>query len=132
LNFSNGKGLLYSKKVSACQKATRVKKNGRLAPAKASQAEPRWGSIRRGCLPARLGAHWEIWLQVPVRKLYSHLSFYCHVDMCVARWQSARDMIEWLCTQERRNPEVVIIFGATARYCQATAGSSNDDAHPAI
>jgi hypothetical protein len=39
-------------------------------------------------------------------------------------------MIEWLCTQERWNLEVTIIFGAAARYRQATAGSSHDDAHP--
>jgi hypothetical protein len=34
-----------------------------------------------------------------------------------------------LCTQERWNPEVVIIFGAAARYRRATAGSCHDDAH---
>jgi hypothetical protein len=28
--------------------------------------------------------------------------------LCVARWQSARGMIEWMCTQERWNPEVAI------------------------
>jgi hypothetical protein len=39
-------------------------------------------------------------------------------------------MIEWMCTQERWNPEVAIIFGAAARYRWATAGSSHDDAHP--
>jgi hypothetical protein len=33
-------------------------------------------------------------------------------------------MIEWMCTQERWNPEVAIIFGAAARY------RSHDDAHP--
>jgi hypothetical protein len=48
----------------------------------------------------------------------------------MARWRSARDMIEWLCTQERHNPEVAIIFGAAARYGRATVGSSHDDAHP--
>jgi hypothetical protein len=36
-----------------------VKENGRLAPARVAQAEKPWGSIRRGGLPARLGAHWE-------------------------------------------------------------------------
>jgi hypothetical protein len=49
----------------------------------------------------------------------------------VAHWRSARIMTEWLCTQERWKPEVAIIFGAAARYCRATAGSSHDDAHPA-
>jgi hypothetical protein len=39
-------------------------------------------------------------------------------------------MIEWMCTQERWNPEVAIIFGAAARYRRATVGSSHDDAHP--
>ena len=39
-------------------------------------------------------------------------------------------MIEWLCIQERWNPEVVIIFGTAARYRRATVGSSHDDAHP--
>jgi hypothetical protein len=38
--------------------------------------------------------------------------------------------IEWLCTQERLNPEVVSIFGTAARYRRATVGSSHDDAHP--
>jgi hypothetical protein len=33
----------------------------------------------------------------------------------LARWLSARDMIEWMCTQERWNPEVAIIFGAADR-----------------
>ena len=50
--------------------------------------------------------------------------------LCVARWRSARGMIEWMCTQERWNPEVAIIFGAAARYRRATVGSSHDDAHP--
>jgi hypothetical protein len=35
--------------------------------------------------------------------------------LCVARSRSARGMIEWLCTQERWNPEVAIIFGAAAK-----------------
>jgi hypothetical protein len=38
--------------------------------------------------------------------------------------------VEWLCTQERWNPEVVIIFGAAARYRRATVDSSHDDARP--
>jgi hypothetical protein len=39
-------------------------------------------------------------------------------------------MAEWICTQEHCNPEGAIIFGAAARYCRATVGSSYDDAHP--
>jgi hypothetical protein len=39
-------------------------------------------------------------------------------------------MAEWLCTQERFNPEVVIIFGMVARYRRAKVGSSHDDLHP--
>jgi hypothetical protein len=50
--------------------------------------------------------------------------------LCVARWRSARGMIEWICTQELWNPGVAIIFGAAARYRRATVGSSHDDAHP--
>jgi hypothetical protein len=50
--------------------------------------------------------------------------------LCVARWRSARGMIEWMCTQERRNPKVAIMSGAAARHRRATAGSSHDDAHP--
>jgi hypothetical protein len=38
-------------------------------------------------------------------------------------------MIEWMCTQERWNSEVAILFGAAARYRRATAGSSHDDVH---
>jgi hypothetical protein len=38
-------------------------------------------------------------------------------------------MIAWMCTQERWNPKVAIIFGATARYRWAKVGSSHDDAH---
>jgi hypothetical protein len=50
--------------------------------------------------------------------------------LCVARWQSARGMIEWLRTHERWRPDVVIIFGAAAYYRRATVGSSHDDEHP--
>jgi hypothetical protein len=39
-------------------------------------------------------------------------------------------MTEWMCTQERLNPKVAIIFGAAARYRRATVGSSHNDAHP--
>jgi len=38
-------------------------------------------------------------------------------------------MMEWLCTQERWNSEVVIVFGTAARYRQDIVGSSHDDAH---
>jgi hypothetical protein len=38
--------------------------------------------------------------------------------------------VKWLCTQERWNPEVAIIFGAAARYRRPTVGYSHDDAHP--
>jgi hypothetical protein len=38
--------------------------------------------------------------------------------------------IEWLCTQERLNPEVTIKFDTAARYRRAIDGSSHDDAHP--
>jgi hypothetical protein len=34
----------------------------------------------------------------------------------VARCRSARGMIEWLCTQERWNPEVAIMYGAVVIY----------------
>jgi hypothetical protein len=35
-----------------------------------------------------------------------------------------------MCSQERWNPEVAIIFGAAARYRRASVGSSHDDLHP--
>ena len=38
--------------------------------------------------------------------------------------------IEWLCIQERWNPEVAIILGTAACYRRATVGSSHDDVHP--
>jgi hypothetical protein len=38
--------------------------------------------------------------------------------------------VEWLCAQERLNPEVAIIFCASARYRRAAACNSHDDAHP--
>jgi hypothetical protein len=50
--------------------------------------------------------------------------------LCVARRRGARNLFEWLCTQERWNLEVVIMFGTAARYRRATVGSSHDDAHP--
>jgi hypothetical protein len=48
---------------------------------------------------------------------------------CVVRWRSVRGMIDWLCTQERWNPEDVIV-GTATRCHRATAGSSHSDAHP--
>jgi len=45
-------------------------------------------------------------------------------------WRSARCVFEWLCTQERWNQEVVIIFGMAARYRRATAGGSHKNRHP--
>jgi hypothetical protein len=47
-----------------------------------------------------------------------------------ARWRGACGMGEWLCNQERLNPEVTIIFGTAARYRRATVYSSHDDSHP--
>ena len=44
--------------------------------------------------------------------------------------ERARGKIEWLCIQERWNPEVVIILGTAACYRRATVGSSHDDVHP--
>jgi hypothetical protein len=39
--------------------------------------------------------------------------------------------VEWLCTQERWNPEVtIIILGAAARYRRTTVGSSHDGVFP--
>ena len=38
--------------------------------------------------------------------------------------------IEWLCIQERWNPEVVIILGTAACYRRAAVGSSHDDVLP--
>ena len=38
--------------------------------------------------------------------------------------------IEWLCIQERWNPEVVIILGTAACYRRAAVSSSHDDVHP--
>jgi hypothetical protein len=39
----------------------------------------------------------------------------------VARWRSARGMIEWLCTLERLKLEIAIILGAAARYRRASS-----------
>jgi hypothetical protein len=38
--------------------------------------------------------------------------------------------VEWLCTRERLNPEVVNIFGAAARCRRASVGRSHDGMHP--
>jgi hypothetical protein len=35
-----------------------------------------------------------------------------------------------MCTQERWNPEVVVILGTAARYRRASVGSSHDGARP--
>ena len=51
-----------------------------------------------------------------------------HCARCVV--ERARGNIEWLCIQERWNPEVVIILGTAACYRRATVGSSHDDVHP--
>ena len=51
-----------------------------------------------------------------------------HCARCVG--ERARGKIEWLCIQERWNPEVVIILGTAACYRRATVGSSHDDVHP--
>jgi hypothetical protein len=54
ISFRNRfRGLVAAKKISL------QKGNGRLAPARVAQAEKPLGSIRRGGLPACLGAHWE-------------------------------------------------------------------------
>jgi hypothetical protein len=50
-------------------------------------------------------------------------SRYCAWRVCEAR-------IEWLCTQERWNPEVIIICGTAARCRWAKFLSSHDDTHP--
>ena len=51
-----------------------------------------------------------------------------HFAWCIG--ERARGKIEWLCIQERWNPEVAIILGTAACYRQATVGSSHDDVHP--
>jgi hypothetical protein len=48
----------------------------------------------------------------------------------LGRWQGARGMIEWLCTQERLNPEVAIILGTAARYNRVKVRSNHNDANP--
>jgi hypothetical protein len=40
--------------------------------------------------------------------------------LCAALWRWAHVMIEWLCTQQRWNPEVITIFGTASRYRRAT------------
>jgi hypothetical protein len=51
-----------------------------------------------------------------------------HCAWCVD--ERALGNIEWLCIQERWNPEVAIILGTAACYRRATVGSSHDDVHP--
>jgi hypothetical protein len=48
----------------------------------------------------------------------------------VARRRGAYDLFEWLCTKERWNLEVAIMFGTAARYRRAAVRRSYDDAHP--
>jgi hypothetical protein len=48
----------------------------------------------------------------------------------IVLWRSARSMVKWLSTHERRNPEIIIKLDAAARYRRATVRSSLDDAHP--
>jgi hypothetical protein len=135
----------------------RAKENSRLAPARAALVEKPLGSITRGplleaprrpfiypslyvacslgarrhkgssrvfirrvVLPAPLGPHWEA---VGLRQCASFPSSLDPTAIAILR-------VEWLCAQERWNAEVVIIFGAAARYRRATVGSSHDDAHP--
>ena len=51
-----------------------------------------------------------------------------HCAWCVG--ERARGNTEWLCIQERWNPEVAIILGTAACFRRATVGSSHDDVHP--
>ena len=51
-----------------------------------------------------------------------------HCAWCVG--ERARGKIEWLCIQDRRNPDVAIILGTAACYRRATVGSSHDDVLP--
>ena len=89
--------------------------NGQVAP-----AEQLWGPIRRdGCLRvlARTGR------ADCRRSCASFPPFSGSIAMSILK-------IEWLCIQERWNPEVVIILGTAACYRRATVGSSHDDVHP--
>jgi len=101
--------------VSSGKKKLPVKVNGRLARARAALAEQPWGSISRDGLPVRFGAHWEAGCMCP-RASFPPSSGYTAMSI--------------LCVEKRWKLEVVIIFGAAARYRRATAGSSHDDAHP--
>ena len=99
--------------------------NGQVAP-----AEQLWGPIRRdGCLRvlARTGR------ADCRRSCASFPPFSGYIAMtilCVPRWRTRTARLEWLCIQERWNPEVVIILGTAACYRRATVGSSHDDVHP--
>lgn len=89
--------------------------NGQVAP-----AEQLWGPIRRdGCLRvlARTGR------ADCRRSCASFPPFSGSIAMSILK-------IEWLCIQERWNPEVVIILGTAACCRRATVGSSHDDVHP--
>jgi hypothetical protein len=50
----------------------------------------------------------------------------------VVRRRFKTNVRSWLCAQERWHPEVVNMFGATARYRRAAVCSSHDDARPDI
>jgi hypothetical protein len=80
--------------------------------------------------PARLGAHWESGCRCPCANFPPSSGYIALSLLRVARWRSARGMIELLCTRGRWNPKVTTIFGAAARYRRAIVFSSHDDAHP--
>jgi hypothetical protein len=105
--------------------------NGRLAfyTGKAALGPGVWGSIRRDRFPARLSAHWKGGMQAPVRLLSFLVRLYCHADIAPARWRGARALIEWLCSQERWNPDVAIPLGTAARYRQAMFLSPPNPGH---
>ena len=89
--------------------------NGQVAP-----AEQLWGPIMRdGCLRvlARTGR------ADCSRSCASFPPFSGSIAMSILK-------IEWLCIQERWNPEVAIILGTAACYRRAKVGSSHDDVHP--
>ena len=50
--------------------------------------------------------------------------------LCVPRWRTRTERLEWLCIQERWNPELVIVLGRAACYRQATVDGSHGDLHP--
>jgi hypothetical protein len=119
-NISSGSIFIFYFNVDGAICTLIVKENGRLAQARASLAEQPLSSIRHDGLPARLDADWEVESLRPCASSPPFLGYIVMPILCV----------EWLCTQERWNPIVIIIFGAAARYRRATAGSSHDDVHP--